>query len=57
MLVLLALDAFILGSFGVALVAGGHHGLLWWLALIPLAALGSYLGYHTWRVRGLLRRL
>jgi hypothetical protein len=57
MLVLLALDAFVLGSLVVGVMSGGHHGAIFWIALVPLVALGSYLVWRTVRVWRQLRRL
>jgi hypothetical protein len=57
LLILLALDAFILGSLVVGLMSGGHHDTLFWIALVPLVALCSYLVWRTVRVWQMLRRL
>lgn len=57
LLVLLGLDAFIIGSLGIALTTSGHHGVVWWLALVPLTGLGGYLVFRTVRVWAVLRRL
>jgi hypothetical protein len=57
LLVLLALDAFIVGTLFVALVSGGSHDTVWWLALAPLTALAAYLVWRTVRVWRMLRGL
>jgi TRAP-type mannitol/chloroaromatic compound transport system permease large subunit len=57
LLVLLALDAFILGSLFIGVTTGGHHGTVWWLACIPLAALAAYFVWRTVRVWIVLRQL
>jgi hypothetical protein len=57
LLVLLALDAFIVGTLFVAVVSGGSHDTLWWLGLLPLTGLSAYLVWRTARVWRMLRRL
>jgi hypothetical protein len=57
LLVLLGLDAFILGSLGVGLTTAGRHDTIFWVALVPLVGLATYLGFRTLRVWNLLRRL
>jgi hypothetical protein len=57
LLALLALDAFLVGSLFIGVTTGGHRGVVFWLACIPLAALAGYFLWRTVRVWRLLRAL